>query len=322
MADISLPGAGRPYVLVTARGEADVLDLDPATVAALYRRHGALLLRGFTTDFAAFRGFADQFCASSVLNESPDRQLLDEAANIQSVNGGSAAFPLHPELSREPWKPDVCFFACFQAPRTQGVTTICDGIELVRHLPEAVRAGLTRRRLLYIQRAAPEVLLYWLGTATPDDALLASPPPPCPYVFRRTSDGIVRAFSRPALHKPMFADAAAFGNFLLFSTFFNGIPTYPLLDDGQPVPEPWLWAIKDVGDRLSAGIVWQTGDLLMLDNSRFMHGRTAILDPDERRIASFFGYLRFAVPDAEEVPDAPWRKAAFRPPQPAPRADA
>jgi len=315
MADISPPGPGRPYAIVTPAGEAGPLALDPAAIVALYQRHGALLLRGFALDLGAFRAFAGQFCSSSVFNESPDRRLLDAEANIQSVNGGVAAFPLHPELSREPWKPDVCFFACFRPPRAKGATTICDGIELVRHLPEAVRRGLERRRLLYVQRAAPELLDYWLGSATPDDALLAAPPPPCPYVFRRTPDGIVRAFSRPALHKPMFSDAPAFGNFLLFSAFFNGNATFPLLDDGQPVPEPWLWAIKDVGDRLSAPVAWQAGDLLMLDNSRFMHGRTAILDPDERQIASFFGYLNFAIPDAEEPPGAPWRKAAFRPPQ-------
>ena len=315
MANISPPHSARPYVVVTATGEAGPLEIDPAAIGALYRRYGAVLLRGFSFDLQAFRIFAGHFCSSSVFNESPDRRLLDEQANIQSVNGGVSAFPLHPELSREPWKPDVCFFACLRPPRAQGATIICDGIELARRLPSLVRQGLEGRRLLYIQHALPEVLEYWLGTATPDDALLASPPPSCPYGFHRTDERIVRFFSRPALHKPMFSDEAAFGNFLLFSAFFNGNPAFPLLDDGQPVPKSWLWAIKDVGDRLSAPVVWQEGDLLMLDNSRFMHGRTAILDPEERLIASFFGYLTFAIPDAEEPAGAPWRQAAFRPPQ-------
>jgi hypothetical protein len=61
-------------------------------------------------------------------------------------------------------------------------------------------------------------------------------------------------------------------------------------------------------------VSWQAGDVLMLDNTRFMHGRTAIVDPGERFIATFFGYLSFAVPDPEEPPNAPWRTADFRPP--------
>jgi hypothetical protein len=52
----------------------------------------------------------------------------------------------------------------------------------------------------------------------------------------------------------------------------------------------------------------------MLDNTRFMHGRTAILDARERLIATFFGYLSFAIPDPEEPPNAPWRQSNFRPP--------
>ena len=54
----------------------------------------------------------------------------------------------------------------------------------------------------------------------------------------------------------------------------------------------------------------------MLDNTRFMHGRTAITDPGERLIATFFGYLNFALPDPEEPADAPWRRADFYPPGP------
>jgi hypothetical protein len=52
----------------------------------------------------------------------------------------------------------------------------------------------------------------------------------------------------------------------------------------------------------------------MLDNSRFMHGRTAIRDTAERQIATFFGYLGFAPVNPEEPADPLWRKADFCPP--------
>ena len=50
------------------------------------------------------------------------------------------------------------------------------------------------------------------------------------------------------------------------------------------------------------------------DNSRYMHGRTQILDTRARCIATFFGCLRFALRDPEEPRQAPWRKADFQPP--------
>ncbi|MGH6785675.1 MAG: TauD/TfdA family dioxygenase [Novosphingobium sp.] len=317
MAVFTPPQPGRPLVLVESAGEASLLDCDRADVVAAYKQHGALLLRGFGADLATFRAFAQGFCRTAVVNESPGRTPLDPAHSVYSVDGGTNAFSLHPELSREPWKPDVAFFGCLSAPSLGGQTTICDGIDLARKLPEEVRAGLSGRRLVYIKGVWPELLEYWLGAAQPDDALLQSPPAGCPYRFIRSSDGrIVRHFSRPALHKPMFAEEPAFGNFLLFARFNNGRPNFPLLDDLRPVPEAWLQAIKATGDRLALAVDWQAGDVLMLDNTRFMHGRTAILDAAERRIATYFGYLDFAIPDPEEPADPIWRREDFEPPRP------
>jgi hypothetical protein len=47
-----------------------------------------------------------------------------------------------------------------------------------------------------------------------------------------------------------------------------------------------------------------------------MHGRNAILETSERRIATYFGYLRFAPVNPEEPPDPIWRREDFRPPVP------
>lgn len=288
--------------------------LDSSLILDLYRLHGAVLFRGFGTKLDEFRTFAEQFCSSSVFNESPDRKLLDGRGNIQSVNGGEDAFPLHPELSREPWKPDVAFFFCITPPREQGQTTVCDGVALVAALPAEVREGLANRRLVYRQPASLDHLEYWLGTSSPSDAQLNAPPGGCPYAYVREGRQVWRSFSRPALHRPMFGGEPAFGNFLLFARYYLGRRGFPALDDGSAVPDAWLDAIRDAGERLSVPVGWQAGDVLMLDNTRFMHGRTAIVDPGDRLIATYFGYLDAATPDAEEPVDAIWRRTTFVPP--------
>lgn len=315
---IAEPARGRPYALITGAPGEDVLAGRDALVAC-YKAHGALLLRGFDFDLTRFRAFTASFCPTSVFNESRGRAVLDAEANILSVAPGDAAFPLHPELAREPWRPDVCFFACFNPPGTGGETLICDGIALVDALPAPVREGFAANRLRYLQPALAEELAYWLGTPEPSAEQLAAPPPNCPYRFVSNGERIWRFFTRPALHKPMFADARAFGNFLLFARYHRGENRFPTLEDGTIVPDDWVAAAKAAGDRVSAAIGWRQGDLLMLDNSRFMHGRNAIRDRDERRIASHFGYLDFALPDTEEIAGAPWRRPGFRPPVPEPK---
>ena len=316
MVRLTVPEPGRPYALIAATGAQTLAELPDDDVIETFKRYGALLFRGFPPDLEAFRAFATRFCSTSVFNESPNRRLLDPAMNIQSVDGGTGAFPLHPELSREPWKPDACFFHCLNPPASGGETTICDGVEIVRALPAEVRDGLTGRRLVYLRPVPPWELEFWFGAQRPSPTALAEPPADCPYEFLTIDGHLVRAFSRPAFHTPMFTKAPAFGNFLLFARYQNGRRDVPLLDDGTPVPADWVEAIKDVGDGLSAAVAWQAGDLLMLDNSRFMHGRNAILDPGARLIATYFGYLRFAPANPEEPANAIWRRETFRPPMP------
>jgi hypothetical protein len=112
----------------------------------------------------------------------------------------------------------------------------------------------------------------------------------------------------------MFCDAPAFGNFILFARYLRGMTDFPLFEDGSVIPAALVEAVKQVSGRLTAAVAWQQGDLLMLDNSRFMHGRTAVQDPDNRLIASYFGYLKFAPPQPEEPADAVWRRGDFIPP--------
>ena len=317
MAVIDPPVPGRPYAVLSPSGGETLATIDPALVEAAYKAHGALLFRGYGADLAAFRHFARSLCPTAVINESPGRAVLDSAHAIQGVDGGANAFALHPELAREPWKPDAALFGCLSPPGTGGETTLCDGIALAAALPPHVRAGLLGRRLVHVMGVWPELLRFWLGTETPDDALLANPQRALPYRFFRMPDGrIAREFSRPALHQPMFAAGPAFGPFLLFARFNNGRGNFPLLDDLTPVPEDWLQTIRQTGEALTAEVRGEAGDVLVLDNTRFLHGRRAIADAAERTIATFFGYVRFAVPDAEDMQHAPWRQGDFRPPLP------
>lgn len=304
-----------PYVLFEPDcPQSSILDIDEANIINLYKLHGAILFRGFSFNVSEFNTFTNKFCHSTVFNESPGRKIIDSDANIQTVNLGDEAFPLHPEISREPWKPDVCFFACETPPITGGETTICDGIELVKLLPESLVTTFKENRLDYINLATENECLYWLGMAKPDDATLNSIPENCPYHFSRYGDQILRVYNAPTLHKPMFSDELAFGNFLLFSYQLNAT-RFPMFNKNREVPRELVKIVKETAEQITTAVKWQKHDVLMLDNTRFLHGRNYINDVSHRLILTFFGYLKFAIPSAEETPNPPWRTGTFVPPR-------
>lgn len=311
---LSLPQAGQPQLIISADGDELLLDLDPHWIQGLYEEHGALVLRGFQSTLEEFGAFARIFCPLAVHNDSNNRLVLDSAQQVQSVNLGNKAFPLHPELSREPWKPDTAFFYCVTPPERSGQTTICDGIAIVDALPDSLRDEMAARRITYQQPCPPAVLAYWLGTDQPTAELLQNPPGNCPYNFSIHQGHAVRSFSRRLLHRTRFQQKLAFGNFLLFARYLRGVSNFPLLDDLTPVPAHWVEEVKRVSDALTVPVGWRAKDVVMVDNSRFMHGRTEVAPGDTRMIATYFGYLWDAAPDLEEPRDPPWRRANFHPP--------
>jgi alpha-ketoglutarate-dependent taurine dioxygenase len=290
------------------------MDVAADKIETLFKSDGALLLRGFDLDVGTFRQFAERICETSAFNESPNRAVLDAESQIQSVDLGSEPFPLHPELSREPWRPDICLFACLEAPTHGGQTTVCDGVELVRQLPPELVAAMLPRSIFYFQLASPDALEFWLGTPKPTSAQLQHPPKECPYFFIEDGDRVIRGFGRPLLQKPFFSDEPAFANFLLFARDYRKVDNFPVLEDGSSVPGEWMAAVRDTAAEITYDVSWQVGDILILDNSRFMHGRRAITDPSSRTIASYFGYASFTPRQAVEPAEPLWRRGNFKPP--------
>jgi Taurine catabolism dioxygenase TauD, TfdA family len=220
MSQVRNPVTEPPYVILSADKTGDsLLSVDASLVRALYMEHGALLFRGFAWDVEVFRAVTDRFCSNYVWNDSGGRKIITADRRIQTVNLGVAPFPLHPELARLPWRPDVAWFACVVAPREGGETLVCDGIRIVDALPDGLRRELGHRRLLYKREMGPGELEFWFGLAAPNDEMLARPRAGCPFKYSREAGKIFGSFTYPVLHKPMFSEKRAFANFLLFARF-------------------------------------------------------------------------------------------------------
>ena len=105
-------GGGRP-----------LSSLDPARIRSAIEDQGAVLVRGYSVTIADFAALGAELCSASLFNESPNREILG-GPDVQSVNLGNDPFPLHPEVAREPWRPDLAMFSCIGVPRVGGQTNL------------------------------------------------------------------------------------------------------------------------------------------------------------------------------------------------------
>lgn len=300
------PGDATNYLSVLAEAGAPLECLDTGEVTEQFKTHGAILFRGFQHDLASLSSFTSRFCSRFVRNESGRRSRVSQDGTTQSVNLGTEPFPLHPELSRVPWRPDIAWFACARPPSAGGETLVCDGASVVDLLSEGTRQTLSDRGVLYREETPMGAFTDWLGIPPPDDDALAALSRESPFHFVRSDGRIYRQFVRPFLHRSLFSGRPVFGNFLLFARYMLHTREFPVFEDESEIPDALVEELKAVSDSITVAHRWRMGDVLMLDNSRFMHGRNAVLNPQEREIWTQFGYAAFLGDDDPRLAE-PWR---------------
>lgn len=306
MVQLTEPDNSQLYGIVQAEPGDDLAGLDVDDLKTLFRTHGALLFRGFDYDLEGFSAFTRRFCSRFVANGSIGRREVSADGTTQTVNLGQEPFPLHPELSRVPWRPDVAWFACQSPPARDGETLVCDGAAIVEALSDGTRDALAGRELLYREETPTQVFTEWLGMPPPDAAALARLSADSPFDFTLEDGRIWRSFRAPALDRSLFSGRRVFANFLLFARLGLGYRDFPSFEDGGIIPDGIVAEVAAVSDRLKVGHAWRTGDILMLDNSRIMHGRNRVHDARERLIWTQFGYADFL--DADDPRRSqPWR---------------
>jgi len=299
------------YVTVCPQGNThDFQDLDTETVISLFRQYGAILFRGFQLDRKSFRQLAFRFCSNFIVNKARDggRKHVSPDGRIQTVNLGNKAFPLHPELATMPTQPDLAWFACASIPIIGGETLLCDGIAIASALQKQTRELLKSRSFTYRIKTTKEECESWLGVKDPDAATLQELKDKAPLSFAIEDGEYYSTYVTQALHKPLFSNELAFGSFLLFARQMQGWKNFPTFEDDTEVPDAVYEEIKAVSDRLTVAHSWQQDDVLMVDNTRFMHGRNYVVNPEQRVIWTQFAYASF-IPGLDSLyASQPWRR--------------
>jgi len=186
---------------------------------------------------------------------------------------------------------------------------ICDGISVADNLRPETRDLLARHELKYRHPTTKEKCEKWLGVTDPDSETLERLKTRSPFVFTiEKKDRYVRTFTTPALHKPMFSDKLAYGSFILVARYLHKLRNWPTFEDDSEIPDEVCEDIQRVCDEQTVRHHWKKHDLLMLDNTRFLHARPDIRRASKRLIWTQFGYANYARLSKEETEVQRWRR--------------
>lgn len=268
------PICSRWGTIVVADGET-IDAINPNEILDLYTTRGVVLFRGFELDTSAFQALTEQFTNEFRPHGNSTREIVSSDETIATVSGGQEHFFAHSEHAFSPMRPDTVWFYCITPSKAGGETTLYDGIEVLDRLSKETRALFSKARLRFetkgIELCSRAELTRWAKTDG--------------FSFEFDQDGyLLTTFITSAIVQTRHTGKLSFANSLLDQDklFF---------EDGSVVPRAAVIDVLGTTEALALPLSWRTSDVVMIDNTRFMHGRRSFTDP-ARRILARFGMER------------------------------
>jgi Taurine catabolism dioxygenase TauD, TfdA family len=266
-----------------------VLHLSVPVTLDTFKTSGVLLFRGFGVDNEQMKTFAEKFSSRFVLDK--DRPIVDPRNKyVTLVDPGMHYVSPHCENANSPFRPDVIWFCCGVPASQGGETLYWDGVRVWQELDEELRQLFINKKIKFCQKfpAADWKRFLGVGATLADVKRTLNGIPGLSYKINQ-DQSISLEYVCSAVVKTKYGHQDAFANSLI-AEYKNprGVVTFA---DGSPIPSTVINQIQQVMNNLTELIPWEAGDLVMIDNSRFLHGRRSFTDT-KRRIYSLLGYLK------------------------------
>ncbi len=283
------------YFLITADRSCRLEQFERADLLERLAQHGAVLLRGFQSDLGKFSELVERVTPKTAID--PARAFF--AKNVQLVDSGTNEIGLHCENGTTPLVPNVVWFFCERAAMSGSQTTLCDGIEVWKALSPEARALFMAKPVRFSRNVKRDLWLKYVKhhfahlafreeiTQAMLDGVFGSIPGA---IARINQDGSLYLSQAVfAAHPTFWSSEIAFAN-SIFTPSHNYEAPKITFENEEPVPEWLLFECQEKSRQLTSEISWISGDIIMIDNTRVMHGRRRITDTN-RKLFTALGFI-------------------------------
>lgn len=276
-------------VKIAARSGENLRNLPVNEVVGLYKKHGVILFRSFDLSGHNFVEFTDQFSTDYVVNGNLTRESVSEDGKTQTVNSGCHMIPVHSEMAYSPFRPDILWFSCHTPPQKHGETMLCDGVEVWSRLSQQHKDLFLNNKIRYTFRRVPiKLVCLFVGQCVGVSELEAAVKQMPGISYHVNEDETLDVeYVVSAVGKPKHHDALAFANSVIVEA------DRAAFANGTPINQDLRLGLFEVTSNTAYMHKWQPADLLMIDNSRVMHGRAPFPKDDKRRILVRMGRETF-----------------------------
>tara|TARA_B100001123_G_scaffold447729_1_gene606191 strand:- start:88 stop:1011 length:924 start_codon:yes stop_codon:yes gene_type:complete len=273
-------------LLLGGQKDLKIENLKYQSVVNDFEEYGLIIFRDFNNDPKKITSVTDLY-TQSYANDAPRREKSAGEKNFNTVDVGfgdgdhEIEMPLHSEASYSPSWPEIIWFFCITESEQGGETTLCDGVKLWKNLSSNTKNFFLSNPICFDLEFP--ILEKKLGKGR-RPWMLNSQGSSDGYIDWDTGKFYVKQI-RFAVHETRHPEVLAFSNHLMVIPGQDPqIKKWTTLK-GNPVPSDIMEEIRSKSNDLTYDHKWKKGDLVMIDNKRFMHGRRQYNKKDKRQIA-------------------------------------
>ena len=270
--------------LILASGKVDIFELDKTEVINSFNFSSLVLFRGFDINTEKFKKFTELLSTNFMpfVGGFYSRKKINGDETLLSVTypDGSEdhrVIPLHGEMHYKKKKPTLLWFYCANPALKGGETTVCDGVQIYNNLNSSTQKLFEEKRLKYIQNYPDGKWQQIYGT---DDLMVVKQV--CEenhvHLIVNKDKSITTEYVCSAIIKSKCGQHRVFINNILTAVYYEHPDAFVLFEDGTKIPETVIREVQEIAAKLTYPIEWQKHDVLMVDNTRLLHGRKAFYD--------------------------------------------
>jgi alpha-ketoglutarate-dependent taurine dioxygenase len=279
-------------VMIEGSRDESIVDLDRQPVINLFKSSGAILFRGFGMDLEGFSAFSSSLTTEFMtykggsyirrtVGDGKDETLLSTSHEYGREKQDTFALPLHGEMYYLDNRPAVLWFYCVTPAGSDGETTICDGSRIYQALRASSQELFRTKRLKYIRRYLDGEWQKIYGTGEVGEVERFCNANGLKVEFDGTTKVVRTEYVHPAVIMSAWGNHTVYINNLLpvlWQESTRRETSIVRFEDGSKVPGDVVDELVEIQQRLMIPVAWQSQDLVMLDNTRFLHGRRPFTD--------------------------------------------